>query len=307
MEFLDRLSNDLKCVSRKSDYYLFRCPYCGDSKKSENKGHLYASTLKPVFYCVRCGYGGHIKTLIADLGSNIEIPADFESIANDIKYNRKQKIRIDREEYEDSILAYMKKRLNIEEIDPRLNMISQNTASSLLKNDSFFSDNKEAFISFLSYKHTCIISRDFMMKTKLRYYKSNINDEYDMTDYYIIDDVSSFSNFYNHKTVVLAEGIFDIISQFTYKWVDVPDDVYYLATLSRNIGMSKRNPGIKKQLRGLILHSRPNIVVLADQDTPDEFYKEQLQYSSLKIFRNKSSKDFGVLVVDPYLSFQEAL
>lgn len=53
-----------KVLINKSEHYVIRCPYCGDSVKHLNKGHLYITKHIPVFYCVRCDTGGHILKLL---------------------------------------------------------------------------------------------------------------------------------------------------------------------------------------------------------------------------------------------------
>lgn len=46
----------------KNDELWLRCPDCGDSQRSLDKGHLSVNIKKAVFYCVRCGYSGTLTT-----------------------------------------------------------------------------------------------------------------------------------------------------------------------------------------------------------------------------------------------------
>ncbi|MGB9825360.1 MAG: hypothetical protein ACPLRU_01695, partial [Desulfofundulus sp.] len=44
---------------------IYRCPFCGDSAKHPNKGHLYINAGTGVFKCHRCGEEGNAVTLWA--------------------------------------------------------------------------------------------------------------------------------------------------------------------------------------------------------------------------------------------------
>ncbi|MBE3579037.1 MAG: DUF3854 domain-containing protein [Caldanaerobacter subterraneus] len=50
-----------------SEEYIGRCPFCGDSKKDPEHGHLYLNIARNVYYCVRCGEGGDAVDLYAKL------------------------------------------------------------------------------------------------------------------------------------------------------------------------------------------------------------------------------------------------
>lgn len=47
--------------------YQARCPFCGDSQKHQNKGHLYLNPAQGKWYCNRCGEGGYTLSLYAKL------------------------------------------------------------------------------------------------------------------------------------------------------------------------------------------------------------------------------------------------
>jgi len=50
---------------------ICRCPYCGDSRKHKNKGHLYIDKFRPIFHCVRCNESGRLGKLLLDLQANL--------------------------------------------------------------------------------------------------------------------------------------------------------------------------------------------------------------------------------------------
>lgn len=45
--------------------YIYRCPFCGDSEKHPNKGHLYLNTETDTYCCHRCPAEGNSLTLYA--------------------------------------------------------------------------------------------------------------------------------------------------------------------------------------------------------------------------------------------------
>ena len=66
-KFLNLLSTRLPKFKRKSDkLYNFRCPHCGDSKKSSNKarGFVYEKKNEMFFKCHNCGMGQSLGNLI---------------------------------------------------------------------------------------------------------------------------------------------------------------------------------------------------------------------------------------------------
>lgn len=50
-----------------SGEYQARCPFCGDSQKHRNKGHLHLNPAQGKWYCNRCGEGGYTLSLYAKL------------------------------------------------------------------------------------------------------------------------------------------------------------------------------------------------------------------------------------------------
>ena len=67
IKFLNLLSTRLPKFKRKSDkLFNFRCPHCGDSKKSSNKarGFVYEKKNEMFFKCHNCGMGQSLGNLI---------------------------------------------------------------------------------------------------------------------------------------------------------------------------------------------------------------------------------------------------
>ena len=67
IKFLNLLSTRLEKFKRKSEnLYNFRCPHCGDSKKSSSKarGFVYRKKNDMFFKCHNCGVGQTLGNLI---------------------------------------------------------------------------------------------------------------------------------------------------------------------------------------------------------------------------------------------------
>lgn len=286
---LNELKKKLVYIKSNNKHHIFRCPFCGDSQNPHH-GHLNISIDKPVFRCVRCGTGGHLKYLLNEIGlDNIELPEIFENSKLKKISISNNKIQIPTiNEYEDFIKDYIKKRIGINEIKEELNLLSFNNYRDIFQKILrtkyeekllFF----EKGIPFLTYKNKKLILR-VLENNNFRYYNYILDDG---RDTYIIKNKRSYENFRKHKTIVFAEGIFDIINQYIHRFVETPDDAIYVASLNSSFSNAY------KVARSISLCYYPNVIILADNDTEDEKYLNTLKYASVKIFRNKLDKDFG--------------
>jgi DNA primase len=69
IEYVNLVSSRLQKFSRKKDnLYTFRCPYCGDSKKNQNKtrGFFYFKKNDVLFKCHNCGVGRTLCNFLKD-------------------------------------------------------------------------------------------------------------------------------------------------------------------------------------------------------------------------------------------------
>ena len=81
IKFLNLLSTRLEKFKRKSDFlYNFRCPHCGDSKKSSTKarGFVYRKKSDMFFKCHNCGMGQTLGNLIKFLDPTMHKEYVFE-------------------------------------------------------------------------------------------------------------------------------------------------------------------------------------------------------------------------------------
>lgn len=66
-------------IKRSGDEIIFRCPFCGDSRKRQNHGHLYINHRKGLFKCHRCGEEGNALQLYAAL-ENIDTRTAYRQL-----------------------------------------------------------------------------------------------------------------------------------------------------------------------------------------------------------------------------------
>ena len=245
-----------------------------------------------------------MKTLFSFINADdIIIPENI----NNGKYNKPIKklnnIKIKYPEKEEFIKSYFKTRLGIDEIPEEFNILSMKDFNRLTSYITVENDLPELteVIPILTFKNRKISAR--VLNNKFyRYFNYELQVG---SDCYIIKNKRKYIDFKKHNTVVIAEGPFDIMNQYIHKFVDVPDDSIYAATMSKAMSASF------KVIRGLSLSYSPNIVLLADNDTDDNEYlynkngKPQFTYNSIRIYRNKKGKDFGEQIVEPELSFSK--
>lgn len=296
MPMKDQLSKYITFVSETKSHWIFRCPYCGDSKTTSH-GHLNISKEKPVFRCVRCGQDGHIKTLLTFLSANDVVIPEY---INDGVYSKKKYktniVKLD-EVLEPYITDYLKNRLQTSSIPPELNIISYNTLSKLVRNtyNEYFQQKMfDKCIPFLSYRGRKVISR-ILDNTKFRYYIYTLIDG---NDFYVIKNERKYSEYRKHNTIVIAEGTFDIANQYIHRFVDTPDDAVYMCANNQNFSAAFN------LARSIALCYSPNVIFLADSDIDSLQYKklaERYKLTKIKIYKNRQGKDFGDFPVEPYL------
>ena len=73
-KYLLLISPQLKLFKKKNDgLYNFRCPYCGDSKKSQTKarGFIFRKENSMIYKCHNCGVGASFKNFLKQVDSKI--------------------------------------------------------------------------------------------------------------------------------------------------------------------------------------------------------------------------------------------
>jgi len=72
-QYIRLVSSQLDKFTKKAGTYNFRCPYCGDSKKHQNKarGYLFKMKNDYVFKCHNCGMGRTFTNFLKDQNSSL--------------------------------------------------------------------------------------------------------------------------------------------------------------------------------------------------------------------------------------------
>jgi transcription elongation factor Elf1 len=74
VKYIDLLSPQLlKFTQKKKETYNFRCPYCGDSERKQNKARGYLFVLRDsfVFKCHNCGISKNFSQFLKDQNTNL--------------------------------------------------------------------------------------------------------------------------------------------------------------------------------------------------------------------------------------------
>jgi DNA-directed RNA polymerase subunit RPC12/RpoP len=89
-KYIGLISYRLDKFSQKStNNYNFRCPYCGDSKKTKNKARGYLYSIKDTFNykCHNCGKSSSFKNFLKDIDSTLHDQYVIEKFKNNKKEN----------------------------------------------------------------------------------------------------------------------------------------------------------------------------------------------------------------------------
>ena len=74
IKYLNLMSHRLPRFSKKGDYlWNFRCPFCGDSKKSKSKarGYVYRTKNDLFYKCHNCSKGTNLGNLILEVDESL--------------------------------------------------------------------------------------------------------------------------------------------------------------------------------------------------------------------------------------------
>lgn len=90
-KYINLLSSQLEKFAKKSSVYEFRCPYCGDSKKSKSKarGYFYKIKENTNFKCHNCGKSISFKNFLKDMDVSLFEQYVFEKFKTGTDKNLK--------------------------------------------------------------------------------------------------------------------------------------------------------------------------------------------------------------------------
>lgn len=286
---------------------ICKCPWCDYGKKT-SKDHLYISLEIPIFHCFRasCNAKGHVGKLISKItGSDIsdnfidkeKIKKPTQKIECTTDQKKKQiilpKIRTD---IFPNKTLYTRKRLKFANIDlnyvkglifdvNQFIQINNITIDPILfRIKDYLHTN---FVGFLSEHKSLAIFRNIDPTATFRFFKLKISN-LPFLDYYKILGGSKKS-----KTIILAEGIFDIYSTKLFDFLNINNNVrLYAAALSSKYA---------SLLQSIVFYEqeyRLDVIILSDNGIHPNYYRkikknnEQI-INTCSVYYNKSGKDFN--------------
>lgn len=311
--------------------YRIRCPFCGDSKKNLNEGHLYIkcdldNDNNIQYNCFKCNENsGHItKELLDLLGSPDNLINGF---SNNKKFMKNEKKKINDMIYFDfkipevndkSKLQYINDRLGIEfgiddygkmkVITSLYDFLCTNKIKYRPFNDYIMSMIQKDYVGFLTNGNSHILFRDITNKNKISWIKYPIlKESMNNRVFYTLKTSEGIDLFtQNDITINLSEGIFDALGiAYHFK---------YLKPNTMNISVSGQyyESIILYLIKIGLVGSNVVINIFADNDEMFNKDKSKKSYRSsitylkhsldiykylfkrINFYKNTKSKDFGV-------------
>lgn len=335
-EYAIRIHSCLKNAQRvciesllKSDGMLIaRCPFCGDSVKNKNKGHLYIKVRPnddeiPWYKCHRCGSGGLIDAYFLELmlvyddeiiGLGKEIRTDMTKKfgATGLRYNKKKDaIKLLpplNNEYTKMKLRYLNNRLGIKLTQEDLyqykivlnlkDFLKYNNINSFTRHQKIIDDLDELYVGFLSadneFINFRIIDNKLITNYRQRYINYNIFDSHENTKRFII--MKDKVNIMKDIDIISCEGPMDLIGIHQHLYNKENKNKIFVA----NMGMSAESVMLYLIKRGIIFNQ---LSIYADVGVPISYYrqlKSKLGYKymgdTINVYYNnfKGEKDFGI-------------
>lgn len=310
-DFIDYLKKHLAPVKTTPKNIICRCPWCEYNKKTDHF-HLHISLDAPIFNCFHAGckgkgYIGKLIKKIEGVDQDISQYVDESLIKqSEKKFNKRVREinisypKIEPEKFPDKV-KYLMGRLKYANVD-----LSE-LDGLVLDIDAFIETNKmsvepgfekmrksiqDNFIGFGTKHGSKIVLRNItnngFQHTKLPIYQSLF------LDYYQLNGDNPNSNI-----VVMAEGIYDIYTEWLFDNVGLKKNVkMYVTSLSDAYNQLLKSIVIDEQI------FRPDIIILSDNGLDLNFYKKFKKFNnhminSLIIYYNKNGKDFNDTPVVP--------
>lgn len=295
-----------------------RCPYCGDSIKSQKSAHFYIELYPPFFwYCQRCDLSGVLNTqTLLDLNINdndvhiiIKQLNRMHKLDNTYKKswnNYKSNIKINKNlrKDDDFKYEYFNKRLGLnlsrEYINEQYKVVTNFMEFVQLNRIPINDHNRDIiqnldhdYIGFLSVDRSHVISRDVTNKHEKRYYNLKVNDDPFAKKIYTIKSTVDLLS--PKLTLIMTEGIFDIIGvhQHLYNGMQPNNSTVFAAATGKSFSK------VIEHFMNLGFLDI-DIKIYADNDVKESFFRKikknniYMRDKQITIYYNKKEKDFGV-------------
>jgi hypothetical protein len=313
---------------KENDKNIFcKCVFCQEHKTISKQDHLRISKNPelPIYHCFLCNKSNSIRELIYYLTHSDEIAeqvlpkSELKQLSDNLKIIKSKQLKfkdIKIPELEPDLdsfpskLEYIKNRLCTENIDNyTFNLLKNNLIFNIrelinlnpgiLFNEKTSLINKlqEQFVGFISHNKSKIFFRNINRNDNFKFFKYEIqNNNYNLLDY-----VSFKTNNTKSNTIVLSEGIFNILACITHNILNLNNESYLFA--------SCQSFSYESALKSICFDEslyKVNVVILSDLDK--EFYcynkfinNTQHIVENLKLYYNKNKKDFGTFPICPIL------
>jgi hypothetical protein len=307
--FIDYLKRNLGYVKITSKNIVVPCVYCEFPKKKEHY-HLHIGLHEPIFHCFHgsCEKSGTIKKLISlihgyDISGKFVDKKHFE----DLKQRKLEKIDKIYTDFDLPSLdperfplkrVYMKKRMKFLDLPlERINGLIFDIDSFLSINKIWVTDKlakllpflQKNFVGFLMENGGYVIFRNIDSQSNFRYYKYELQKT-PFLDYYMIKGQNP-----NSKKVVLAEGIFDIMTERYFDHLDIVNDVRLYASVG--------SASYVNLMKSLIFHEKiftPTWIFLSDRGIHLNYFRKIKRHNPYLfiegeslVYYNKNGKDFN--------------
>jgi len=310
--------------------YRTRCPFCGDSQKNFNTGHLYIrinvdDNFPMVYNCFKCNEHGIINQEflnIMDIDDiNLKSSVTMLNKTSD-KLKAHKFINGDKTIIFDYIRPEVKKCKKIEYIENRLGIILNEQDIERLKiitslreflilNEikSITCDNRWAhkiedhYVGFLTFGGSHILFRDITETEEYRWIKYPITQESKQCQafYSMEAEIDLFSK---DKIIInLSEGILDIASAYANLGYDEPNTMniavcgkHYVSILTKLANMGFVGDNI---VLNIFADNDKDFNNKNNQPTTIEYFrcilrKMKYLYGEVNVYYNTTSKDIGV-------------
>jgi len=308
-EFVKYLKRNLGDVQITTKNIVVPCIYCEFPKKKDHY-HLHIGLDEPIFHCFHggCEKSGTIKKLLHaihgyDISDRFVDKKHFEEL-------KQRKIEKIEKIYKSFILPPLdENRFPLKAMSMRrrlkfLDLPLERVSGLIFDVDAFMSTNKiwvtdklakllpflqKNFVGFLMENGGYLMFRNIDKNSTFRYYKYELQPT-PFLDYYKVSGQNPKSN-----KIVLAEGVYDILTERYFDHLDIVNDVRLYASVG-----SASYPSLMKSL---IFHEKvftPTWVFLSDRGIHLNYFrkiKKQNPYLFVKgeslVYYNKNGKDFN--------------
>lgn len=330
-DIIEALFNRGEYIKQVNDSeYRTRCPFCGDSQKNFNTGHLYIrinveDNFPIVYNCFKCNESGivgseflnimdindvNLKSSLLSMNKNTDKISAHKFLNGDkliiFDYERPEIKRCDK-------TIYIEERLGVKLSDDELSKMKVITSLKefllLNKIDKLGCDvniaNKieDHYVGFLTFGGSHILFRDITGKENYRWIKYPITKESKQCRAFY--SVESIVDIYTKEKIVinLSEGVMDILSAYV--------NLGYNDNNVMNIAVcGKHYVGVLMKLVNMgFVGENIELNIFADNDedfnnknnkpTDIKYFKNILKkvrylYGSVNIYYNTIAKDIGV-------------